>query len=68
MNAIVEMENNGMEPTGSEMELVVRYPSIINTIKTDPLGIGMLVMMAAAPFGKDVEKIFAASVCTWCVG
>lgn len=59
MNAVSEMEYNGMPSSPSEMGVVARrYPSILNAIKTDPVGVGMLAAIAAAPFGGDVEKVF----------
>lgn len=63
MNAVPEMEYNGMASSGSEMEIVRRYPIIFNALKADPMGVGMLAAIAAAAFGKDTEKMFMGSVC-----
>lgn len=62
MNAIAEAEHSGRTPgrnsVREEMDVMSRYPIVRNTCKNDMAGIGLLVMMAAMPLGKNVDKLF----------
>jgi hypothetical protein len=68
MNAVAEVEHDDITSSKPNVEIVSRYPRIQNMIRADPMGVGMLAMMALEPFGKDVEKIFPKSVCAQCDG
>lgn len=58
MNAVKEMEHLGGDRSRPNMDFLRHFPTIRNTIMFDPMGIGMLTLMALDSIGKDVEKTF----------
>ena len=59
MDALMETEDcHNVTPDRANLNTTDRYLILRKRIATDPFGVGMLIAMAAVPFGADVEKIF----------
>lgn len=58
MNAVKEVEHRNGDEFKPSMDLLNHCPTIRNTIMSDPMGVGMLALMALDSFGRDVDKSF----------